>query len=273
MKERTLIMIVTFNPDLIMLEHNVRLLKKQFQHILIIDNGSKNITDLLAIFKNDVFYILNHINQGLSKALNSGFMYGSNNNFDIIITFDQDSSIPENFSSEYFTFFTKDSNVILSPSIYDRSLPIKKKYELKAEKIENAIISGLMMSINTWEKIGKFDENLFIDGIDHEFILRAKLQGINVYRLNNVSLSHEIGKGKEFNLIFYHIKVYNHNAFRKYHIAYSINYIAKKHGNIFDKIYARIRILKQLILVTLFESNKYNKLKNIIRGARDGKKS
>ena len=64
--------IVSFNPDISRLEENINAIYSQVDKIIIVDNNSKNVSDINTItdkLKN-VFLINNNNNFGIAKALN-----------------------------------------------------------------------------------------------------------------------------------------------------------------------------------------------------------
>ena len=51
-----------------------------------------------------------------------------------------------------------------------------------------------------FDKIGGFDEKLFIDGVDFDFCIRMRKAGYGILRSNNVYLLQEVGKGRSKSL-------------------------------------------------------------------------
>ena len=96
LSEITQVVVVTYNPEIELFEKNIKALHAQFEHILIVDNNSRNITDierLLLIFKYSVQLTkLNH-NMGIAYAQNLGLKQATEKNLDWLLTMDQDLSL------------------------------------------------------------------------------------------------------------------------------------------------------------------------------------
>jgi len=266
----TLVIYITYNPDLFLFNKSIDKTLSFFSNVLIIDNNSINKFKFTNYENRIRKIIFNDSNIGLSKALNKAFDYAKINNFKFVLVLDQDSIIPDNLFFEYQKTLNDNTKVIITPMVIDR---LTNTFQHNTNKVTRKfpINSGSLISLLTWELIGKFDENLFIDGIDHDFFIRARIKGVKILKLSNVYLSHQIGIGRVFNFFKIKFIIFNHNSFRKYHIAFSTIYIAKKHKNsFFSVIISILRIQKQILKVLFFESNKFDKILSIMRGLKDG---
>ena len=85
--------IVTFNPDIERLKENVCAICIQVPEVVIFDNGSSNFADIqecISVFHNAIL-IHSDENIGIAAALNRLMQWGSNNNYDWMLSLDQDS--------------------------------------------------------------------------------------------------------------------------------------------------------------------------------------
>lgn len=89
--------IVTYNPDISVLDELVTELISQVQNIVIVDNNSNNIIDIEELSeKIDFILIKENENVGLASAQNTGIRRVLNVSTHIVI-FDQDSKITKEF--------------------------------------------------------------------------------------------------------------------------------------------------------------------------------
>ncbi|EBA2140001.1 glycosyltransferase, partial [Salmonella enterica] len=88
--------LVTFNPDLNIFQEVINTISSQVQHLIVIDNCSKNRLDISLFLngKEGVVLLPQNNNIGLAAAQNIGIQYVKENiNATHVILFDQDSII------------------------------------------------------------------------------------------------------------------------------------------------------------------------------------
>lgn len=266
--------IILYNPDIVRLKENLDSIYKQVELIVLVDNCSNNIEEIereVNIYKNIVM-IKNKNNKGIAAALNQAVSICKERGYDWILTLDQDSVCPENIIEEYSKYTGMKNIGIISPYIIDRNIKINKKSNdnKKYEYIEKCITSASLTNIYVWDLIGKFDEEMFIDMVDFDYCKRIIINGYKIIRVNTVELLHEIGNIVEHKLFGINIMVKNHSAFRKYYISRNTIYYTRKYENRINLIKSYMRVLKIAILVLFYEKDKFNKLKNIAKGFKDG---
>ena len=93
--------IVTYNPDVIQLQKNVSSISPQVDTVIIVDNGSKNVTEIRKLSANyDNLYLQElGINQGIAKAQNQGLATLKEGKLDWAVTLDQDTVLPNRYVS------------------------------------------------------------------------------------------------------------------------------------------------------------------------------
>lgn len=263
--------IVTYNPDIPRLAKNLDAIINQVYKIVIVDNNSDNFDEIKKLVSKKIEIIDNSENYGIAKALNQIMKYAQVNNIEWVLTLDQDSICPQNMVRELAKNIS-DNIGIVCPTIYDSN---KKNVTNESKRKENhfvnkCITSGSLTSVKAWDKIGKFDERMFIDGVDFEFCYRLKDYGYYIYKDDNVKLNHEIGHISVRRFLFWKVIVKNHSPFRKYYIAKNIIYFAKKRKNLKLKIKSVFQEIKLIGIALLYEDNKVKKIRRIIAGIRDG---
>lgn len=265
--------LVTYNPDMRLLREALGSICRQ-THTLIVDNGSLNENEISSLCKElACSFVSLGENRGVAAAYNVAFKIAHEAGLSWVITCDQDSIMPDgmvrNFLSEV-THWDGASLGIVCPNFENRTTG-KCEYGLdKPTLIDECISSGSMTSIESWEAVGGFDEDMFIDGVDFDFCWRIRQKGYGILLIPSVRINHEIGDARIHSILGHEFLVFNHSAFRKFYIAQNIVYMdGKRHDNRV-RLYARLKVLKQELLVLFYESEKCKKLASIHAGVRRG---
>ena len=263
--------IVTFNPEINRLKMNIEAIAEQTDLTVIIDNGSNNLADIKKLADDSrVQLISNRENLGIAKALNQLFEYAQENNFQLVLSLDQDSICPSDLI-EKFSRFTDVSVGIICPitnyeNIGNKSLILRNDFR----EVDWCITSASLTKVKIWEQVGGFDESLFIDLVDYDFSIRVRREGYKIIQDQNVAIQHELGNLEEKILGQKKILVGNHNPIRHYYYVRNTVYLRRK--RILGFLNSIIRIAKLYGRTILFESEKMTKVrymnKGIIKGAR-----
>lgn len=268
--------IVTYNPEITLLNECVKSIASICEKILIVDNNSNNKKEISLLVSDSVLVIENKNNEGVARALNQIFLKAKDLGASWVLTLDQDTIIPSNILEEYKDILINFSNVaIVCPRVHD--MISGDLWPMVCDNEDNiyvnrCITSGSINSINAWEKVGGFDDYLFIDEVDHDFCIKIIDAGYKICLAKNVIISHKIGETEIKRILGKKIYVRNHSPFRKYYICRNIIYMSKKHfGKI--KIGAIIHVLAFSGKTMIWEKDKKNKLIACIRGFRDGVRS
>lgn len=221
--------IVTFNPDISGLFNLVNIISKQFESILIVDNGSTNVFEMhdTLTFDSISFLDLNE-NLGIAAALNKGIDYYANQGYQWVATFDQDSVPDENFIDNFLALSIESAGVVGSYYI-DRNWSDSEVSEYLSnykeyEETNYVITSGAFVNVEAWAKIGGFDNQLFIDWVDWDLNERMTLAGWKVFRTKKLMMEHQVGEPVRVShwiriLLWLHNRpVRDHSSFRQYYI-------------------------------------------------------
>ena len=267
--------ITLYNPELDRLEENISAILGQVDKVFCIDNGSKNIREVEGFLKKkfpEVSLKKNAENLGVAAALNQIFSYGKEKGFAWVLTLDQDSVCPENLMKEYRKYWKLEGVGVLSPRIIDRNFQKNTEAGVAYEEIDKCITSASLTSVAVWEAVGGFWEYLFIDYVDHDFCAKCQKAGIRILRINRVALLHELGKGAHRRLFGKQLTILNHSPMRKYYIVRNRLIYMKEHRDVIDIKAERKKYIYFYIKTLLFEDQKWEKLKEMLRGRRDGKR-
>lgn len=224
--------IVTYEPDLDVLDKLISAVRSQVGSLVIIDNGS-SLTRPLEL---DYFTIIyNNINVGLATAQNQGIDWAVKNNASHVLIFDQDSE-PESdmvgklCDAENKLLALGHAVAAVGPMCIDKmSLirnPFYKLNGFRFSKIYTSdfdqfteviflISSGQLIRIEVLLLVGYMKDELFIDYIDMEWGLRASALGYKSYGVINAKMFHSVGDGA---LVTNNIRFPIHSPTRTYYM-------------------------------------------------------
>lgn len=230
--------LVTYNPEYIFFQLQVRALNEKLDHLFIIDNASLSqhaLQNFLMIDFSSITFIPLHQNIGLASAQNIGIEKSFDLSATHVIFFDQDSLIEPGFISGLINaeavlikagekvgavgpqFFDSCTKVIYPATVYagpflKRVFLDKSSNEIKATFV---IASGCLIRTEVLNEIGLMNDRLFIDYIDVEWSLRAKRSGFNVYITSRAKMAHTIGDSR-MNIFGRTVSI--HSPLRRYYL-------------------------------------------------------
>lgn len=188
--------IVLYNPDdMQRVKSCIERVQQEISHVYIFDNST--ISHPLD-FSGSVTYLSEKRNCGIAYALNQIMAEAKNAGFEWVITMDQDSILPLGMIKSFrerLESAKKDGVAILCPQVIDKRRTYMKAEESEEEVyIDMCITSASCTSVEIWEKVGKFDEWLFIDLVDNEFCKRVTSSGYKILQMKKWVLDQEFGK-------------------------------------------------------------------------------
>lgn len=232
LKSNLVIVVVTYNPDEI-LSHSIDFYLKISKRVIIVDNNSElsslAILQMIEKFDN-IEIVYSKQNRGIAWGLNVGVCRALEYSPQWIITFDQDSIPALNILDVYNEVLLHHSEPerigILSGGfslISDNAVfPIQWKESLVL------ITSGMLHNVKIFDKIGFYNEKLFIDSVDFEFVMRVHSAGFSTVRIQNDIIKHKIGSPIRRKICGKNFESSNHNAIRRYYQGRNLVYITRK---------------------------------------------
>ncbi|MBT8847470.1 hypothetical protein BTH55_03930 [Lactobacillus delbrueckii subsp. bulgaricus] len=257
---------VLYNPNSDVVE-NVKKCNDLVGRIILVDNSNDNNEKMFNGLEG-IEYIPLMGNEGIARAINIGIEKSDEK---YVLTMDQDSTISEDLINAYLHFLNnsdKQNIAALTPK-YDTDRRHAKKGE-GTEKVLLSMQSGTLFKRSTFEEIGLFDEDLFLDVVDWEYFLRINKAGLQTLQVNDAILIHRPAITKVANLGFFKLKYGTASPLRYYYQGRNLLYTGEKYNN--HKMYVTLAV-KWLKIVLLFDNKKeYLKLfKQGIRDAKSGK--
>lgn len=204
--------IVTYEPDLAVLEKLISSIKHQVNTLIVIDNGSKFKYKL----SHKVGLKINNINNiGLAAAQNQGISWAINNKASHVLIFDQDSEpeidmVKKLCDSEKWLRVHGYKVAAVGPVSIDKSsgepnpfyglngFRYKKKFFPDFSNYVEALFlisSGQLIKMDVLNRVGPMKDELFIDYVDMEWGLRATALGYKSYGVTCAKMFHSVGEG------------------------------------------------------------------------------
>ena len=238
--------------------------------VFAVDDGSPDpaVRDVLdALVARGVTVLVNHRNAGIARALNVGISRALREvRPEWILTMDQDSELGEGYLDAAQTSLaaarTADRvGMLCAEWIGQMHAPIIRNRD-GIDEVREPIQSGMLMRASMIQLVGLFDESLFIDAVDTDFVARARLQGWVAAPIVDGRLRHSLGetvpitvggrdlivRGKKRHVIY-------HAPFRSYYMSRNQfrligRYLLKKNGIPADTVLANFMILGVVALFT-----------------------
>ena len=240
------------------------------------------ILKIKEINEDKIEIILNKENLGIATALNIGVRKALENGYEWILTMDQDSKASPDMVKKMFNVYNsinreerKDILSIFPNFVDERIQSIEENSNMNSyEYVDADITSGNLLRKEVFEKVGFFDDSLFIDLVDTDFCMRLNEKGIKMIKIRDAVLYHSLGESKTIKGILGSFNTSNHSALRRYYMTRNRFYIWEKYKGLNSFTLNRDKKLfkKEFVKIILGEKDKVNKIKMVLRGYKDYKK-
>jgi rhamnosyltransferase len=290
---RVCAIVVAFNPDLDRLRVVLDKLTSQVERIVIVDNGSANLGGLGALvagLSNGVLLAARR-NLGVGAALNRGVEVARAAEFDAVLLMDQDSIPSVTLVSDLVNTLQYVSSVgrrvaAIGPRFVDRHSGNLSQHVVfsgwrikrvecgassESVEVDFLITSGSLIPMSTLRVVGVFDEKLFIDHVDTEWVLRARSQGFHAYGDCSATMEHDLGEFRQRIWLGRRREIPIHKPFRYYYIVRNSLLLRRlPHASAVWRRVDAIRLVKVAVFMALFHPQRMTVCHMMIHGLRDG---
>jgi rhamnosyltransferase len=244
----------------------------------IIDNTESAAINNRKLFEGidgeeKIVFLKNETNVGIGKSLNIAFQMAEDAGFDWILTMDQDSNFNGNAFFELAAIKFNDNNIGIIGASAHQNIPFKNGFDEHFNSNLFLITSGNLVRINAWQKVGSYNEILFIDEVDTDFCLRLQKLNFQILSTKENYLQHKLGN--TFNVSIPFAKnvwpIGIHAPFRMYYMARNGLFMIKQYAFSHPK-YALYRIksfVAKFLFILFFYPNKSRYLKSFFSGVGD----
>ncbi|NMM17461.1 MAG: glycosyltransferase [Cellulomonas sp.] len=274
--------ITAFEPQVGLVEA-CRAVLAQADVVVIVDDGSASAIDevLDACRELGAVVVRHSTNRGIGAALNTGVdevrRHLDAGSQTYVLTLDQDSVVPDGYLAALLAAARSAAHAGMTVGMVGpeqatgiRSAGARTEGEVVHSK--EPIQSGLLIPTATFDALGPFAAELFIDGVDTEFYLRATTHGRVVVVAPGATLEHRLGREHIVRLAGRRLALTYAADFRYYYIAR--NRIALLHRYARQApgwaIGAVAKDLRHLTVTTLLVPGRRARLTSIAAGLRDG---
>lgn len=199
--------VILYKPQSIKTYLLIETILEQVDVLCIIDNSPEPTP--LNVDRTGLHYHHFSNNVGVAAGHNIGLRDLQSSNCDYGVLFDQDSNIDKRFINNLAQLITSDcakeqSLVAIGPrvicSFSEKKVAPRIQKEIALFEsmvcVTQIISSGMMIDLSKIKQIGFKDEDLFIDGVDHEWCWRAKTHNHLVAIAEKVEMVHQLGDAR-----------------------------------------------------------------------------
>lgn len=264
--------VILYNPDNTIIDH-ISTYADNVDIVFAIDNSDQKKADIIErLLKNsNVYYIDNYGNKGIAHALNIGAKKAIEMGYEWLLTMDQDSLFQPEVIQNYFecwdNYPAKQLIAIFSPVHFPLKPSLHNDTCTSVPKT-HVMTSGNLLNLTVFQRLQGFNEQLFIDEVDHEYCLRAHLSGYNVIEFSHISLSHNLGIPTTIYKNGQSIQSSTHSPKRFYYIIRNRLYMWRMYHNSFPEIEGiqLFNIIKTILFPLIYHDQKVLRFLHITRG-------
>lgn len=280
---KTCVVVVTYNPDILILEKCIHSLVNQLDKITIVDNtpnGCQKLESFKRFSNVEIIYLKD--NYGIAYAQNVGIKKALKEQADYILLSDQDTIYPPDFIKKMLDCVEKDKVAAAGPLFIDvytdkiqffikkEPLGFKRIYP-KSGKYEvlQLISSGTIINAKYLPEIGLMMEKLFIDWVDMEWCWRAIKKGYKIIGNADAVIKHSHG---EISKKFLNKEITLKNPIRHYYTIRNGIYLALYTDALsrYQRILLFFKTTKNAFLFSMLSKKHIKNLKYTLKGFYHG---
>lgn len=202
---RVAAVISAFRPDPALIGHCASL-APQVSRVIVVDDGSGEAAEpvLTALEEAGVVVLRQGENLGIAAAMNRGIAEAASpsdpsaSRAEFVVTFDQDSEVPEGFIGALVDEHDRASRAglrvgMVAPEFFSSTPQTRMRQRRGFLEAYAPIQSGLLMPLEAIEQLGPQRDDYFIDLVDTEYYLRARRAGYEAVCVPGLTLPHGFG--------------------------------------------------------------------------------
>ena len=282
--------IVTYNPDLEVLDRLLERLVAQVSEIVIVDNGSTRDIGAWLDEKQRPGCELQAlgVNRGIAAAQNIGIELAIKRDASYVILFDQDSlpgtdMIARLVGAAEMLLASGSKLAAVGPRYLDRRQnnppPFIRVRALRVERldcvdmttvveVDYLVASGCFIPTSTLKVVGGMREELFIDYVDIEWGLRARRYGFKSHGVCAAEMEHSLG---EEPIVFCGRRIPVHSPLRHYyHFRNAVWLYKQKWVPVNWRMTDAFRLIRKYVFYSLFAKPRLQHAKMMSLGISHG---
>lgn len=284
--------VVSYHPELACIEQLLKAIVPQVQVVWVVDNGSPE-ADCRALEALCMLYganlILFGVNRGIAAAHNEGLRRGLELGLEAVVLFDQDSVPADNLVSKLVDasrLHGGDRVAAAGPVWVDepasrrgafyrvrggRIVAVSADPAQAVQSVDFLISSGMLVWLTAVRAIGSMREDLFIDHVDTEWCMRARISGWQLLGVPSAVMRHALGDGTRRVWMgrWHHVAV--HSPIRNYYEVRNTLLLLRTPGaSVNWRLALSVKLLQLLFFYGLFVAPRLERARLILRGLYDG---
>lgn len=271
---------------------------------MIYDNGSnekikakiellvKELKDKAEELHGEVYFINGTINLGLPKAYNRSIKFLKDNKYEFVLILDQDSQIEQNTIEILMTEYKRLNGIFkigaISPRVVQEDQgPLNpffdgrfrwKNLDYEDDSVIESpflINSGTFMQITTVEKVGFYDETLFLDSVDHDMSFRMRSIGLRLFVIKNLTLNQNVDNKIDFRFLWIRLDREGHSPTSDYYLVRDSLRVAQRYMKKYwpQSVLLGLNVIIKFIATFLIYQHKTERFAMLIKGLKDFVKS
>ena len=292
---------VAFNPNPMRLAEQVAVLRKQVDEIIIVDNGSA--PSISSVFarpeiaaligdKSRIIFIVLQENLGVAHGFNIGIEASREQGSKFVVLLDDDSIPAADMVGKLldgYQIAVRGSSAAMVAAVGPRIEDSRDMQDYpfirfgsfrnqhihcggRTEKIvacDFLISSGALIAIDTFDKIGAFDDALFIDSVDLEWCCRARARHFSLHGVCGALLHHRLGDQRR--VVLNRINLVVHSPIRIYYMTRNrILLYRRPYMPLKWKLKDILRMAAKFVATMLFVAPRLEYLRMTVCAIRDG---
>ena len=219
--------------------------------------------------------VTNPANIGLGAALNQACSWAMADEFEWILLLDQDSECSSDMlqrTSQTLEQIGDLRRIAVFGCNYSERAERHPSHHKRWTEEKTVITSGSLLNLAAYRQVGPFREDLFIDGVDLEYCLRARRQGLRILQGSESLIKHKLGCPSYFHVLGVRVGTTNHAPIRRYFMLRNEVTICREYWRS-EPLWVLQQLLlrfKSMLLMLLFENDRRRKLKCALVGLWDG---
>jgi rhamnosyltransferase len=223
-----------------------------------------------------IFYVCNDANVGLARALNQGLDAAVERGAEFVLLLDQDSrpdpTMRERLTTIAIQFQTAGRRIGgVAPTLVDHKMANANVGLSNPDRASNGTLatSGTLIPRSAWLEVGPMWEDLFIDGIDHEWCFRARSLGFETVTSTAILMVHDMGDGAiDF---FGRFKPVHRSAVRHYFIVRNTLWLSGRRYIPFRWRASEVaKLIYRIPAYLFFSANTLHSARNMVHALSDG---
>jgi rhamnosyltransferase len=247
-----------------------KILSSLLEKLYIIDNSSRRFDFQNECLPSSIHYTWMEKNTGIAAALNYGCTLSLLDKFEYVLTLDQDTALDKPALDIHIADASRE---FLNPRLAIVGASITREESPSINSIiekSSVITSGNILRLSAWSEIGGFNEELFIDQVDHEFCYRLREHGHKVILNTKVLLNHTVGDPISKEIMGYRITSSNHHWVRRYYQVRNSLYLRRRFPKEAKPLIFFLKDLRDIFIgILILENNRCAKLRAMMSGFLD----